>query len=397
MFTDILKKYMNIFIIILYVYILYSYDFKENIQLLLVITGIFIFIIYKNKENTHKEIIEGQEDMDETQVDETQVDETQVDETQVDETQVDETQVDETQVDETQVDETQVDETQVDELYIVEEGRLSRIREKIRELEEELNSLSDDEGGIDKNNPKINELINLYMELYPNININLPEVISNNNNSSSLNLGSSELNLNLDLGNLDSINIPSDVIDNYDRNLLRDLKRRMSEIERRVRDLDEEEDVNVIKEKIFELELENDKWNNKEFEQNNGNNNSSGNLRQRKVRSFSDYKTTTPIGMYDGLCLDHLKKENINNLVDEKDVSTFLGTSIPLNIKQTDNSKLTGPTVDGNDDSFKRMNMFETNKTSISCCEDSPYLSSNGCVCLTSDQEDYLINRGGNH
>ena len=53
------------------------------------------------------------------------------------------------------------------------------------------------------------------------------------------------------------------------------------------------------------------------------------------------------MGMYDGLCLDHLKKENINNLADEKDVSTFLGTTIPLNIKQSDNSELTGPTVDG--------------------------------------------------
>ena len=60
MFTDILKKYMNIFIIILYVYILYSYDFKENIQLLLIITGIFIYIIYKNKYNAFtNDIIEG--------------------------------------------------------------------------------------------------------------------------------------------------------------------------------------------------------------------------------------------------------------------------------------------------------------------------------------------------
>ena len=63
MFTDILKKYMNIFIIILYVYILYSYDFKDNIQLLLVITGIFIYIIYKNKDNVFtNDIIEGQTD-----------------------------------------------------------------------------------------------------------------------------------------------------------------------------------------------------------------------------------------------------------------------------------------------------------------------------------------------
>ena len=81
----------------------------------------------------------------------------------------------------------------------------------------------------------------------------------------------------------------------------------------------------------------------------------------------------------------------------EYDWNTFLGTTLPLKLKKVDNSKLNGPTVDGNDSSPKRLNMFETNKTSISCCEDSPYLSSNGCVCLTSDQEDYLVNRGGNH
>ena len=103
------------------------------------------------------------------------------------------------------------------------------------------------------------------------------------------------------------------------------------------------------------------------------------------------------MGMYDGLCLDHLKKENIYDLADEKDVNSFLGTTLPLKINEADNSKLNGPSVDGNDSSVKRLNMFETNKTSISCCENSPYLSSNGCVCLTSDQEDYLINRGGNH
>ena len=91
------------------------------------------------------------------------------------------------------------------------------------------------------------------------------------------------------------------------------------------------------------------------------------------------------------------EKENIYNLADEKDVNTFLGTTMPLKIKEADNTKLNGPSVDGNDSSAKRLNMFETNKTSISCCEDSPYLSSNGCVCLTSDQEDYLVNRGGNH
>ena len=67
MFTDILDKYMNIFIIILYVYILYSYDFKKNTHLLLLITGLFIYIIYKNKGKTFtNDIIEGQTDGDGT-------------------------------------------------------------------------------------------------------------------------------------------------------------------------------------------------------------------------------------------------------------------------------------------------------------------------------------------
>ena len=158
--------------------------------------------------------------------------------------------------------------------------------------------------------------------------------------------------------------------------------------------LDDEDDVHQLKEKIMDLEIENNKWNEKGDEGSNDNNDK---LRQRKVRSFSNFKTTTPMGMYDALCLDHLKKENIYNLADEKDVNTFLGTTLPLKIKEADNTKLNGPSVDGNDSSAKRLNMFETNKTSISCCEDSPYLSSNGCVCLTSDQEDYLVNRGGNH
>ena len=59
MLVDILKKYMNVFIIVLYVYILYSYDFKENIQLLLLVTGIFIYIIYNNKNNVFSDIIEA--------------------------------------------------------------------------------------------------------------------------------------------------------------------------------------------------------------------------------------------------------------------------------------------------------------------------------------------------
>ena len=65
------------------------------------------------------------------------------------------------------------------------------------------------------------------------------------------------------------------------------------------------------------------------------------------------------MGMYDGLCLERLKKENINKLADEKDVNTFLGTTLPLKVKVGDNSDLDGPSVDGNEKSPKRLNMFE--------------------------------------
>ena len=147
----------------------------------------------------------------------------------------------------------------------------------------------------------------------------------------------------------------------------------------------------------MDIEIEHDKWNQKGIEESEGGEVQNNTLKTRKVKSYTTAKTTTPMGMYDNLCLDHLKKENVYGLADQGDVNTFLGTTLPLKIKKADNSELTGPSVDGYDESPKRLNMFETNHTSISCCEGSPYFSSNGCVCITSDQEDYLTNRGGNH
>ena len=389
MFTDILKKYMNIFIIILYVYILYSYDFKDNIQLLLIITGIFIYIIYKNKYNVFtNDIIEGQTDGDGTTGGADDTTTGGADDTTTG------------GADDTTTggaDDTTTggaDDTTTggadDELYVVDGASRRRLREMLNELRNEIESL-DDETGIDQNNPKINELINLYLEVYPDLEINLP------NTPGGIDLGDllkSSLNLNLDLGGIESINIPSDMVDSYNNNELPKLKKRIKFLEEKVKELDEEDNVQMLKEKVMDLEIENDKWNQKGSEEDKGDGTG---LKQRKARSFSNYKTTTPMGMYDGMCLDHLKKENIYNLANEDDVNTFLGTTLPLKLKKVDNSKLNGPTVDGNDSSPKRLNMFETNKTSISCCEDSPYLSSNGCVCLTSDQEDYLVNRGGNH
>ena len=373
MFTDILKKYMNIFIIILYVYILYSYDFKDNIQLLLVITGIFIYIIYKNKYNAFtNDIIEGNTNDDTTGGG----------------------------ADDTTgggADDTTSDGAQ---LYVVDGASQRRGLEILDELRSELESMGD--GTVDRTNPRVDELLRLYLEIYPNLEINLPNIdnlpniidgLDGDLPTTGINLENIPLNVNLDLGGLESINIPSDLTNNYNEKELPKLKKRIRYLEEKVKELDDEDNEQMLKEKIMDLEIENDKWNQMGEESEKD----EKGLKQRKVRSFSNYKTTTPMGMYDGMCLDHLKKENIYNLANEDDVNTFLGTTLPLKLKKVDNSKLNGPTVDGNDSSPKRLNMFETNKTSISCCEDSPYLSSNGCVCLTSDQEDYLVNRGGNH
>ena len=395
MFTDILKKYMNVFIIILYVYILYSYDFKDNIQLLLVITGIFIYIIYKNKGNSFtNDIIEGSQDGPDDGIGAAGGDEGDDAGDDASGDAGDDAGDDASD----DVGDDAGGDAGGDRLYVVDggnDGSRTRLLELLNELRSELESM-DDGNSVDRNDPRVDELLGLYLELYPDLEVNLPnilDVLGDDLPTSNINMENLPLNLNLDLASLESVSIPSDLTNNYNDTELPKLKKRLRYLEEKVKELDEEDNVQGLKEKVMDLEIENDKWNQMGEESEEGDKN----LKERKVRSFSNYKTTTPMGMYDGMCLDHLKKENIYKLANEGEVNTFLGTSLPLKIKDADNSKLNGPSVDGNDSSPKRLNIFETNKTSISCCEDSPYLSSNGCVCLTSDQEDYLVNRGGNH
>ena len=393
MFTDILKKYMNVFIIILYVYILYSYDFKDNTQLLLVITGIFIYIIYKNKGNAFtNDIIEGNTNSGD---DDPAAGGDGADGDGADGDGSGGSGGGDAAGDSSAVGDAVAAAT--DQLYVVDggdDGSRTRLLELLNELRSELESM--DGNTVDGNDPRVDELLRLYVEIYPNLEVNLPNIlngVSGDLPTPEISLGNLPLNLNLDLGGLESVNIPSDLTNNYNDTEVPKLKKRLRYLEEKVKELDEEDNVQGLKEKVMDLEIETDKWNQMGDESEEGDKN----LKQRKVRSFSNYKTTTPMGMYDGMCLDHLKKENIYKLANEGEVNTFLGTSLPLKIKDADNSKLNGPSVDGNDSSPKRLNIFETNKTSISCCENSPYLSSNGCVCLTSDQEDYLVNRGGNH
>lgn len=348
MLIDIVKKYMNIIIVIVYVTILYSYEFKENIPLLLVITGLFIYLLYNNKSKEEVKIVENFDEQTTTQT-------------------------------------TRVSDTE-----------LQAIREALSDVSNRINNY--DQNRQEDIVDRLNRISNMFANFGRNTNINnLPSIGEVNvpeiGNISIPNTGN--FNFNLENLRIPNIHIPENVMDEYRKNEIPRLKRRIKALEDKLKELDEEENVNVIREKIMDLEVETKKWDSEEFDKENEK--SGDNIAKRKVRSYASSKSTTPMGMYDGLCLERLKKENINKLADEKDVNTFLGTSIPLKVKVADNSDLDGPSVDGNEKSPKRLNMFETNKTSIACCEDSPYLSSNGCVCLTNDQNDYLINRGGNH
>ena len=103
-----------------------------------------------------------------------------------------------------------------------------------------------------------------------------------------------------------------------------------------------------------------------------------------------------PMGQYDGLCINNVVHKNINKLVDDKELNTYMGSTIPLKIEKTVGG-LEGPSIDGDDLSPKKLSMFSNNESSISCCGDSGFFTSTGCICLTDKQENYINNRGGNH
>lgn len=338
---------MNIFIILCYIYILYSYDFKTNIPLLLVITGIFIFLIYNNKSNIEKGLIETFNEPGQT---------------------------------------TNTGEDLRNDLSSISD----QLNDLSRRLENYDESRSDD---ITNRLNQITSLFSTYSQSMDNLqfpdmqNIEVPEFTTPT--------------VDMSVGNLQlpDIEIPENILNEYRKSEIPKLKKRIQLLEEKLKELDADDKQNVarekMKEKIMDLEIQRNKWDQKMLDQQNAN--SGDNVAKRKIKSYASSKGTTPMGMYDGMCLERFKKENIHKLGDEKEVNTFLGTTMPLKVRPADNTNLDGPSVDGNEKSPKRLNMFEVNKTSISCCEDSPYLSSNGCVCLTSDQKDYLVNRGGNH
>ena len=75
---------------------------------------------------------------------------------------------------------------------------------------------------------------------------------------------------------------------------------------------------------------------------------------------------------------------------------SYLGVQGPVQNISTDNSYLSGPTVDGEGDSPQRLFMFANNTASLNCCP-STYSTSTGCVCSTDKQDDYIRRRGFNN
>ena len=106
------------------------------------------------------------------------------------------------------------------------------------------------------------------------------------------------------------------------------------------------------------------------------------------------------IGPYDGLCIRGLNntiKDLSNNVIISNDkLTTYLGVQGPVQNVVSDNSDLSGPTVDGDPNSPQRLFMFANNTSSLNCCP-STYSTSTGCVSSTDKQDDYIRRRGFNN
>ena len=277
MIFDLFFNHVNIFIIILYLSILYFYDFKDNIGYLLLITISVVFVIIKISNGKKDNIIETIDNMED-------------------------------------------------------------IEDIIEELEEER------ELTTTSNDPKIIELTNRIKAL--------EEMISLKQWSSAQSYEISDLRKKL----TSLTNDPSKDNDNDNDKEIEDV----------------EHITNLSPDPIF-IEKENEEENKQKL------------------------KEITHMGRYDGLCLETMEKKSNYSLADDKDITISMGSQIPINIEKTENEYLQGPSIDGVGGNIKRLSFFSNNKSSVSCCEDSPFFTSTGCVCLTKGQEDFINKRGDNH
>ena len=116
-----------------------------------------------------------------------------------------------------------------------------------------------------------------------------------------------------------------------------------------------------------------------------------------EVEIKSSDKNLFRIGPYDGLCISKGPEKNYE-LAKEEEIRTFFGVQAPMNMEigQPNNDVLSGPTVDGDDESPQRLSMLSNNKASFDCCTNSPFTTNTGCVCLTEKQRHFITTRGFN-
>ena len=116
--------------------------------------------------------------------------------------------------------------------------------------------------------------------------------------------------------------------------------------------------------------------------------------------SVSPIDTQLRIGPYDGLCIRTLNQKfrdlSKNGLVSNDDLMTYLGVQGPVQNVVSDDSDLSGPTVDGDPNSPQRLFMFANNTASLNCCP-STFSTDRGCVCTTEKQDDLIRRRGFNN
>ena len=113
----------------------------------------------------------------------------------------------------------------------------------------------------------------------------------------------------------------------------------------------------------------------------------------KDIKTFGD---SIRMGAYDGLCLSSIQKASKNEIITNEQLNTYFGHILPRKAKKTIDDPLTGPSVDGSEDSPTKLSVFANNKTSLNCCGDSPFSTTTGCVCLTEKQKKYIQNRGFN-
>tara|TARA_B110000285_G_C15133765_1_gene625408 strand:- start:1282 stop:1962 length:681 start_codon:yes stop_codon:yes gene_type:complete len=118
-----------------------------------------------------------------------------------------------------------------------------------------------------------------------------------------------------------------------------------------------------------------------------------------KIVSSNVIKNTVhnmdPMGPYDGLCISGLEKNNNLELLTSDEVHTYFGTQGPdKHVLSGSAINKEGPHLDGLEKSEQKLAMLSNNKVSIGCCSESPYSTSNGCVCLTENQKNFIRNRG---